>query len=227
MISERFQLTISILEDFTMASNRTAFSSGLVEFAKLVRLFETKQSDAANVGNWITQVCGNDHLKNRVEISAEFVGKKVAFFIENWQPARILSKGLWENVVDGNPSDLVGFYERGEFPAEIEANETLALIAYLVGLNIFGKPLSAVSGGRALAVVKLLDTIKPKALSLTIKDISVGGNKKDKFSVTLNLDDIRKIAEGGCWRGNLVLALPSGKRTSSVNNSILDGWEVK
>lgn len=207
---------------------KTAFSNGLVEFAKIVRLLERKPPSAAcNVGNWVTQLVGNDRVTNKVDIVAEYVvGKKISFAIENFQPARVLAKG-YENSADSTPAELINLYESGNFPAELEVKECSALIAYFITLNMFGKPLSAVSGGRALAVAKLLEMTKPKSFLMTVKEITVGGNKKDKYSPTLTLEDITAMAKGELWRANLVLALPDGGKTTSGSNSVLAGWKVE
>jgi hypothetical protein len=209
-------------------AQKTVFCNSLVELAKVVRLLERKPSSAAcNVGNWVTQLVGNDRVTNRVEIVAEYVlGKKISFAIENFQPARVIAKG-YENSADSTPAELINLYESGNFPAELEVKEVSALIAYFTTLNMFGKPLSAASGGRALGVAKLLEISKPKSFLMTVKDVTVGGNKKDKYSPTLTLEDVTSMAKGELWRANLVLALVDGGKTSSGSNSVLAGWVVK
>lgn len=203
--------------------------SAILEMVKALRLFESKQSKPENVGNWITQVLGNDRLKNKVDVSTEFDAKKLVFSIENFQPARVLDSKkpdtLWANVVEVSPSDYLSVCESGSIPKAIETQEAFALIAYFTTLNLFGKPLSATSGGRAYIANRMLDTLKPKSFALVVNDVNVGGNKKESFSFTLDLPDVKRICAGGLWRANLVIALPQGKRaTSSNNRPVVVGW---
>lgn len=192
---------------------------------KTISEFSSRQDNPVNISNWSVQLLGNDRVKASVTTSGVIASVKYSVTTSNFQPARFVQKGAWIDVTGGKSeaSKILKLYDAG-LPAKVENLECLALLGYFTTLNVLGKPVSAVSGGRAVLINKIINSLKVKDLTIKIDGIGSGG-QGDQFGFTLDQAKIESFAAGGKWRGELVLALPAGgKRANSGDSINADEW---
>lgn len=181
---------------------------------------ESKISSPVNITNWKAEVLGNQKVKYSVTVTLIKASDTVHCKTVNFQPARKLNlKGLvWENV-NGDKDDVGGIfgkYAAADLPNN--AKEVAALLGYLTVSNLTGKAISAVSGGRALLLQKILSTLNLDGLEVKIDEATSGGNG-DHFTASLNLPQVLQLANGGAWRGELVLALTRGSSSGKAEKA--------
>jgi len=181
----------------------------------LINTLESKISSEVNITNWKAQILGNQKVKYSVTTTLTKAAETVTVNTVNFQPARKLNlKGLvWSNV-NGSKEDAPAIMDKyADASLPNNSKEVCALLGYLLVSNLTGKAISAVSGGRSLLLQKILTIITPDTLEVKIQDATSGG-QGDHFTTSLNLETVKRIADAGAWRGELVMGLKEGSKSS-------------
>jgi hypothetical protein len=184
----------------------------------VINTLESKVSSEVNITNWKAQILGNQKVKYAVTTTLTKAAETVTVTTVNFQPARKLNlKGLVFSNVNGSKEDapaIMDKYAQASLPNN--SKEIAALLGYLLVSNLTGKAISAVSGGRALLLQEILNTLAPDTLEIKISEATSGG-QGDHFNTSLDLATVRRIADGGAWRGELVTALKAGSKSTKAD----------
>lgn len=172
-------------------------------FARIIDSLESKVASPDNISNWVTQIVGNGLFSHAIELSGKIANQTISIeFPADFMPAS--SKG--------NSNAYLESARIGDFGDDNLEDNCLILLAYCIGWMCLGKPLASVNMGRGLIIRQLLSDLEVDNLSITIKDVSFGGDQP-KRDIGINWSELLALVEFQVIRSNRIALLQerSGK----------------
>ena len=157
-----------------------------------------------NIDNWKAQLAGNQGLNFAVEIRARLGKDKIKTTLD---AAYILagnkgaSGALW-GAYAGNVDDTT------KYKIDDYDTECLRCIGFLFAQLMNGKPFAVVNSGRGLIIEKLLESLNPDELYVTILKIPVD-DKGNVADYLYDITDIRNYSHAYAHRSRLIMSLDS------------------